>query len=223
MVISVEKKYFKGFTLAETLITLMVIGILAVVTIPSLMQSWEKMALKSQTKKALATINQAYYQTMWEEGFECYYLMQPNATLVSFTNKNCKNFYDSFFAKLKVAKECKGNALQGGCVPDYAKMDPISGCPSFERDFLNQSAYVRVLVDGVIIFDYGQDNHPIMGIDVNGIKPPNEMGKDILGLQGTKMSNNNSYTLTPFQRLYTCLNLGDPSEYYFKTLGDLYK
>ncbi len=49
----------KGFTLAEVLVTLLVIGVVAALTIPQLIQSTAKNEYKAGFKKALGTLNQA--------------------------------------------------------------------------------------------------------------------------------------------------------------------
>ena len=48
-----------GFTLAEVLVTLMIIGVIAAMTIPSLMQSTSQQEYKAAFKKAVSMINQA--------------------------------------------------------------------------------------------------------------------------------------------------------------------
>ena len=48
-----------GFTLAEVLVTLMIIGVIASMTIPSLMQSTAQQEYKAAFKKAVSMINQA--------------------------------------------------------------------------------------------------------------------------------------------------------------------
>ena len=48
-----------GFTLAEVLVTLMIIGVIAAMTIPSLMQSTAQQEYKAAYKKAVSMINQA--------------------------------------------------------------------------------------------------------------------------------------------------------------------
>jgi prepilin-type N-terminal cleavage/methylation domain-containing protein len=49
----------KGFTLAEVLVTLMVIGVVAALTIPQLIQSTAKNEYKAGLKKSLGALNQA--------------------------------------------------------------------------------------------------------------------------------------------------------------------
>lgn len=48
-----------GFTLAEVLVTLMIIGVIAAMTIPSLMQSTSQQEYKAAFKKGVSMLNQA--------------------------------------------------------------------------------------------------------------------------------------------------------------------
>ena len=48
-----------GFTLAEVLVTLMIIGVIASMTVPSLMQNTAQQEYKAALKKAVSTLNQA--------------------------------------------------------------------------------------------------------------------------------------------------------------------
>ena len=57
----------KGFTLAEVLITLAIIGIVAALTIPSLANGYQKRVLTSQLQKAYAELSQAGAMVMADE------------------------------------------------------------------------------------------------------------------------------------------------------------
>ena len=48
-----------GFTLAEVLITLVIIGVIAAMTIPTLLSNTNKQETKTALKKAMSIINQA--------------------------------------------------------------------------------------------------------------------------------------------------------------------
>ena len=50
----------KAFTLAEVLITLGIIGVVAAITIPSLMTAYEKHVTISKLQRAISVLNQAY-------------------------------------------------------------------------------------------------------------------------------------------------------------------
>lgn len=49
------KLKYNAFTLAEVLITLGIIGIVAAMTLPAIIQNYQKMVLKSQFKKAYSS------------------------------------------------------------------------------------------------------------------------------------------------------------------------
>lgn len=57
-----------GFTLAEVLVTLMIIGVIAAMTIPSLMQSTSQQEYKAAFKKGVSMLNQAVTLTYALDG-----------------------------------------------------------------------------------------------------------------------------------------------------------
>ena len=57
-----------AFTLAEVLITLAIIGIVAALTIPGLMTNYKKHKIESKLSKAVSTINQVIKQSEAENG-----------------------------------------------------------------------------------------------------------------------------------------------------------
>ena len=59
---------FKGFTLAEVLITLAIIGIVAALTIPSVISNYQQQEFKTGLKKAVSVLNEAIQTNIQEEG-----------------------------------------------------------------------------------------------------------------------------------------------------------
>lgn len=57
-------KYF-AFTLAEVLITLGIIGVVAAMTIPSLIKQYQRIVLETQFNKAVSNLHQAV--KLWQE------------------------------------------------------------------------------------------------------------------------------------------------------------
>ena len=55
----------KAFTLAEVLITLGVIGVVAAMTMPSLVANYQKKVWVNQLKKTVSVMNQAF-QKCWQ-------------------------------------------------------------------------------------------------------------------------------------------------------------
>ena len=62
-------KNTKGFTLAEVLITLGIIGIVAAMTMPSLINSFKAKALENQFKKSNSVLQQALKNSVFEIGY----------------------------------------------------------------------------------------------------------------------------------------------------------
>lgn len=138
----------RGFTLAEVLITLGVIGVVAAMTLPMLIQNYQKTVLKSQFKKVYAEFFNAIKltQSKMEAPVYCFYWdKRPygyNAVCIEHNEygsctkyetpdgdklpsdynglySNCRSFYDELFGKsLKIAKYCPNNALSNGCITE---------------------------------------------------------------------------------------------------------
>ena len=58
----------KAFTLAEVLITLMIIGIVAALTIPSVISNYQQQEFKTGLKKAVSVLNEAIQMNITQEG-----------------------------------------------------------------------------------------------------------------------------------------------------------
>ena len=58
----------KGFTLAEVLITLMIIGIVAALTIPSVISNYQQQEFKTGLKKAVSVLNEAIQTNIAQDG-----------------------------------------------------------------------------------------------------------------------------------------------------------
>lgn len=57
-----------GFTLAEVLITLGIIGIVAAITIPNLITNYQKHVTVTKLQRAISVLNQAYKLSFDEVG-----------------------------------------------------------------------------------------------------------------------------------------------------------
>lgn len=70
----------KGFTLAEVLITLGIIGIVAAMTLPALVQKNHTLTVETRLKKFYTTINQAINQAQAEYGDKENWIIENNTT-----------------------------------------------------------------------------------------------------------------------------------------------
>lgn len=145
------KKRKFGFTLAEVLVTLGIIGVVAALTLPGLIQNYQKIVLKNQFKKSYSQFFNAlklaqaksgapvtcYYWVKrpygslecvaWDEHGNCTKSALPDGSPIpsdfNGLNTDCRKFYDNelFGNVLKVAKHCAKNSLANGCITENYK------------------------------------------------------------------------------------------------------
>lgn len=143
----------KAFTLAEVLITLGIIGVVAAITLPILTKKYNEIVLKNQFKKSYSMLAQAIIKAQSDFGSmpNCYrrkYSLVPTkcsnynslGVCTSSTqldgspvpsNQNgevsdCPVFWNFVRNNLKIIKTCKNNALANGCIPKYMGREEIA-------------------------------------------------------------------------------------------------
>ncbi len=177
----------KGFTLAEVLITLGIIGVVAAITIPTLMTKIQEKQYQSQYKKIFSELNQTLKLLEDEDN-------SPTLTCNSF-NDHC--FRDSFATKLKVADKCNSN-IPNKCQKSstflnkqtrYYKMSVNDTWPSlttisgYSVKFRFHRANCSLVADTADTAWAGNlINCGWVQVDTNGISKPNVVGKDIFFL-----------------------------------------
>jgi len=144
-----------GFTLAEVLITLGIIGVVAAITMPVITANVQKTVLKNQFKKSYAILANAFAKAEADLGYapQCYYWDKSpyGAGFYSCVQRNeagdctkyetkdgnslpadlnghfedCTIFKDAIVKNLNIVKECKGNAFANGCIPEYEGSDTL--------------------------------------------------------------------------------------------------
>lgn len=182
---------FAGFTLSEVLITIVIIGIVASITIPIFKGMVQQAVLNSQFKKAYSTFTNAFAQIKAHQGdvSPCYYGINGAANNVS----GCTAFYAQLKSELKILKYCSSDSYNKGCIPMYNGLDTIDPditqaqkdywgvhCSGFTQFNILHWDPAFVLSDGTIIFAYN-GNDALFAVDVNGFKQPNKWGYDLFG------------------------------------------
>lgn len=172
-----KNNQLRGFTLAETLIALIIVGIVATLTIPPLKAAIWDIQQKSLYKKAYNTIINAMDQTQTDLGYlpKCY--CQKGSS--SITNECKTKFFPAFEAELKYAKKCDSNSYDNGCIPYYIGNGSAQGCDAWGQTDLFNNNPSYVLANGTIVMLYTAYTYPILLVDINGKTPPNKWGYDV--------------------------------------------
>ena len=169
-----------AFTLAETLITLTIIGVIAALTIPSLISEYQKHTYVVGLKKAYSQLQNAMKMIPITQGcpagdFDC---AGWNDKWGKVTNIDGQEFNGNRGNKRTylLSKQFKINKL---CY--YDSTDEI--CKKIENNLSIAKAYYYyagssfITNDGMIISSVGNFYYTY-NIDVNGFKGPNKLGRD---------------------------------------------
>lgn len=156
-----------AFTLAEVLITLALIGIVAALTLPTLIQKQQKIETTSRLKKFYSAMSQAILLSENDNGpskdwDKTYYVNNEDGNYDNITNRNLVLTYFNKYLKA------------------YLKYLEIEDNPEdLQDEETGQASRIRVhFADGSYMNIY---NGACMDLDfdVNGKRKPNLLGKDI--------------------------------------------
>ena len=204
----------KGFTLAEVLITLVIIGVIAAMTIPTLMNKTNEQETVTAVKKAYSVLGQAYQKVIAENGE-----IIPSELGNSQAEATVK-MGDMFAKHLSVAKNC-GMSTTGDCFADTA-YKWFNGSNWGNVNVFTDRYKIR-LNDGMAMTVSAWNVGSVWGtstslkngigfiqIDVNGDKSPNVVGKDVFTFYITKNGVVPAGTLeeTNIHTLSTCKTYG---------------
>lgn len=187
----------KAFTLAEVLITLGIIGIVAAMTIPSLMNNIQDKQFREAAKEAYSRASQAVNQ-----------MKQDNGGDISYYRNTALSFKPVFMSYFKVAQDCGWS----NCVADSASSTVykyLHGEPAYTH-YMAMGQFVTT--DGML-WAIRNSGYLFITVDVNGYtKGPNTFGKDTFMFDLT-----NTDTLLPMGASNTT-PYAYPGEYCDRTL-----
>lgn len=168
-----------AFTLAEVLITLGIIGIVAAMTIPTLMNDVQDKQYKVALKKQYSALSQVYLSIANDNGGS--FSSAFTSCGAADTNAGNTCFKDVIKAKLQYAKECDGGSALGTCLSTQANTKTLDGNAANNWGLSNTLAGL-IFNDGTslgIHFAGTGVNSGWLIIDVNGLKQPNTWGRDL--------------------------------------------
>lgn len=181
-----------GFTLAEILITLGIIGVVAAITLPTLLNNAGDRVNINKLKREYSLFQQAFQQIAAENDVD----FKNGISHCAGTSNKHACLKDVFKAKLKTTVDCDSNngANLSKCFVEQADAKQLNGNPvkNSAGYFNNNTTAGLILDDGAsasVWLDTAECNSTLsqnkvrcgwMVIDVNGPKlKPNTWGKDL--------------------------------------------
>ncbi len=97
--------FFRAFTLAETLITLAIIGVVAALTMPALISNHRKHVVETKLKRFYSTMNQCIIRSELENGSKENWNFEFSLSGKGFDEDVLEKFYNTYYKKyLKILK-----------------------------------------------------------------------------------------------------------------------
>ena len=165
-----------GFTLSEVLITLGVVGVIAAITIPTLIQHHQKQTTVLQLKKAYTEFAQALQKAEAENG------MMETWDFAYFNNDSrarSKYFGENYiFPHIKTIKKCIPTSNE--CWAD--NVTSLSNIISSSINNSNTNKCISFITSSgysVFLWLHSSGMGMFYVVDVNGLKKPNRLGRDI--------------------------------------------
>ncbi|MBQ8460335.1 type II secretion system protein [bacterium] len=164
-----SRKGKAAFTLAETLITIGIIGVVAAMTIPNLIQENQKRATVTKLKKAIAVINQAY-KLSYEDLGEPENLISMNAG--EYTNK----YWRPYIKNVGTCNYESGMHFQtiNGTEAPYGVIS--------DNTILTLGGYAYIF-STLLYHGYDRVSSDVIVVDTNCDKQPNKYGRDVFVLK----------------------------------------
>jgi prepilin-type N-terminal cleavage/methylation domain-containing protein len=172
---------FKGFTLAEVLISLSIIGVVAALTIPGLVRHYQDAANKAAFKRIYSELSQAVLQYKEDNGGNWQFL----------TEKSTWKMLDDMSAYIPVAYKCGGAsnpAMFKNCWHSGTNdLKDLQGNVFSSKDTglhqafrLKNGMFLGISANNSISCPANSSNYcAYFYIDVNGFKGPNQVGRDL--------------------------------------------
>ena len=201
-----------AFTLAEVLITLGIIGVVAALTLPSLIQKYQDQVLENQLKKMYSTISQGVQKAMADDGVSNFYdteLVQACASPEGGSNA-CIQMVKKYFNVVSIKttkKEYYAGELQGKYDDKGTFVGYYRDKSRRQRSSVPFGGYndlpIYVLADGSE-FKFSSafySQHPAYAsftIDTNGEKGPNVFGLDMFTIHPENSANGSEFSVDSY-------------------------
>lgn len=182
-----------AFTLAEVLITLGIIGVVAAMTLPTLMHEYKIRQYKTGFWRTSSLIQSALKETANDFGYDnyedLYYICGDLPSMGNCATENAelfKELNDDFLSKFKVMNTAPRSKLWATKFKDFSGKYSTSYTELYGvTTWNNPSGGGHFLIDGTLIssidfYHHGQYDGLSITFDTNGpYKGPNQYGRDL--------------------------------------------
>jgi prepilin-type N-terminal cleavage/methylation domain-containing protein len=200
----IDMKSYKGFTLAEVLLTLTIIGVVAALVIPTLMNNAQQAEINSGVQSAYSMLSTAL-DTVQNNGMVNIGTSQDHADNgADFINKLCN--------VMRCVQTGTDSSLPFASI-NYLGYKNNGGGPGYITDsssgaVLNNGMYIMQIADwGSCDNDGNGNSFNICGefnVDINGAAGPNMVGYDVLNFCVAQNPANGDYSIVPDGGAFGC-------------------
>ena len=209
-----------AFTLAEVLITLGIIGVVAALTLPTLIQNYQKRVYVTQLKKSVSVLSNGFRLMMAHDGVT---ELKDTHAFSGMWVDACGEFVSE---NTLLTNNC--SSIREGLASVFSGIQ-FTSCDAVQVKFLNgdnaaggiaknTSRSCIKFVDGSEIYNYlfyptTDSYYADFFIDINGPKNPNTLGRDIF-----KLYLDNTGTVVGYgSQAVSEMISGDPNVLYWRT------
>ncbi len=163
----------KAFTLSEVLIALVIIGVIAAITVPAVMQITDRRETITGLKKAYSTLTNWERRAQVDYGHWSIWESAEDIGIDSYYTTYIKPYFN-------IMKYCNTGIECG-----YKSNSPFIQLNGSSGVFVAESSRVAfVTIDGmaysfVLFSNSTGDLYPVIKVDINGAKKPNKYGRDV--------------------------------------------
>lgn len=198
--------YKKGFTLAEVLITLGIIGVVAAMTLPTLIQNYQKQVYANGAKKGLNTVMKLMSKIQADENASSFETTTLFSDGTCYMDPTCEERYgnptviENLIPKyVKTIKTCKNEE----CDIKYIGSNFVNNKLHLYLDYVENiynynsnwsTIYGFYLEDGMVLYIFPSQIGISIYFDINGEKGPNTNGYDLFFVSFSRTTGKVSYS-----------------------------
>lgn len=201
-----QNKFIKAFTLAEILITIGIIGIVAEMVMPGVIANTEKQVNATKVKQVYSMISQATKSIETDCGGDITFCLANSGAAVDndAARSEVANLYK---AKFSIAKDCTDGVIKECFANKYFDLSNLTDFGNFNTN--PELANTNFIINNGMTIGFKwtgnsfSDRYYMFFVDINNAKLPNQWGKDTFLFYYDK---NKKIVRTPTEYIANCVS-----------------